>query len=355
MRNPHSVHSQLFPHGYILSQQSCFAFSHTHLNCLELLHTPTTRDLCDIESSKFESGGPRPLELSLHEAQPAGLPESKSTRGDTRTDMIDPKIHTDQPGDHSNAPVALYLTEETGLPCNTKGYAISSLEAKDDAGARVERRALRVTFDSGTLIKQPRHLLTFGSDDQVCNVVLKATEASPIHCSIYAQLNSGPDIWVIEDTSANGTQYVDEESLRTRLPKTVAQGRVAVQGLCRIRVGRTVFGFWLPSDKQENSQRERYFRALNPVPVTEEVLREQLRGVSADYRVVRMVGKGGMAEVFQCIETTTGLMIAVKEEEVMTKEADERVRKEIRYMQSLKHVSEHLPYQGHLLTLRSPT
>ena len=344
MRNPHSVHSRLFPHEYFLSQQPCFAFSHTHLSCLELLDTATTPNLFDIEPSKFESGGPQPLKLCPREALPAGLPESKCTRGDTKMDRIDPKSNANPPGNLSNAPVALYLTEETGLPCNTNGYEISLFEAEDSAGARVERHALRVTFDTGTSTKQPFHLLTFGSDDQLCNVVLKATEASPIHCSIYAQLNSGPDIWVIEDTSTNGTHYLDEESLRTRLPKNITRGRVAVQGLCRIQIGRSVFGFWLPSDKLEKSQRKRYFRDLDPIPVTEEILREQLRGVSAGYRVVRMVGKGGMAEVFQYIETTTGLMIAVKEEEVKTKDADERVRKEIGYMQSLKHVSQNLSY-----------
>ena len=339
MRDSHSVRSWLFPHEYFLSQQPCFAFSHTHLNCLEFLHTPTTRNLFDIEPSRFEPGGPQPLKLSLREALPAGLPESKCRQGDTRMDRIDADFDTDQPADLSNALVALYLTEESGLPCNTKGYEISSLEAEDSAGARVEKRALRVTFDTGTSTKQPRRLLTFGSNDQLCNVVLRATEASPIHCSIYAQLNSGPDIWVIEDISANGTQYLDEESLRTRLPKNVTRGRVAVQGLCRIQMGRSVFGFWFPSDRLEKSRRERYFRHLDPVPVTQEILREQLRGASSNFRPLEMIGDGGMGKVFRYMEMTTGLMIAVKEEKVENKKADERVQKEIGYMQSLRHVS----------------
>ena len=254
-------------------------------------------------------------------------------------DRVDPKIDTDQPGNLSNALVALYLTQETGLPCNTKGYMISSVEAEDSAGARVERRALRVTFDPGTSTKQPRLLLTIGSDDQLCNVVLKATEASLVHCRVYAQLNSGPDIWVIEDTSAIGTKYLDEESRRTKIHKNIAGGRVAVKGLRRIQIGRAIFGFWLPSDRKEKSQRERYFRHLDPVLITEEIIREQLREVPPEYRPLEMIGKGGMGEVFRYMEKTTGLMIAVKEEEVETKRADERVQKEIRYMQSLKHVS----------------
>ena len=39
------------------------------------------------------------------------------------------------------------------------------------------------------------------------------------------------------------------------------------------------------------------------------------------------------------MELTTGLMIAVKEAKVKSKEADERIQKEIGYMQSLRHVS----------------
>ena len=245
----------------------------------------------------------------------------------------------DQLNGLSNSLVALYLTEETGLPCNAKGYEIAPFEAQDSAGTLVERRGLRVTFENGTTIKQPRHLLTFGSDDQRCNVILKAAEASPVHCKIYAQLNSGPNVWVIEDTSTNGTEYVDEESLLTRISKKVARGRVAAQGLYRIQIGRNIFSFCSPSNDQENFQRERYFRDLEPVLVTQEILRSQLRGVSEDYRPVGMIGEGGMGKVFKFIEMTTGLMIAVKGEKVETKEADERVQKEIRYMQSLRHVS----------------
>ena len=340
MRNPHSVRSHLFPHEYLLSQQSCFTFSHTHFNSLEFLHTATTRNLFDIEPSIFESGGLRPLKLSLREALPAGFPYTKCTQEDPRMDRIDAKIDNDQPGKLSKSLVALYLTEETGLPCNAKGCEISTLEVEDSAGNRVKRLALRVTFDPGTSTKQPCHLLTFGSDDQLCNIILTATEASPIHCRIYAQLNSGPDIWVIEDTSANGTQYLDEESLRTRKSKNIDRGKVAVQGLRRIQIGRNIFSFWSPSDNQEKTRLERYFQDLDPVPVTEVMIREQLRGASFNIHPLEMIGDGGMGKVFRYMEMTTGLMIAVKEQEVETKKADERVQKEIGYLQSLRHVSQ---------------
>ena len=238
-----------------------------------------------------------------------------------------------------NALVALYLTGESGMPFRAKGYEIVPFKAEDSTGTRVERRGLRVVFEYGISIKQPCHLLTFGSDDQRCNVILKATDASPIHCKIYAQLNSGPNVWVIEDTSTKGTDYLDGESLRTRTSKQVVCGRVAAQGLCRIQIGRYIFSFWPPSDEQEKFQRERWFRDLDPIPVTQGLILEQLLGIRADFCHVNVIGHGGMGEVFRYMETTTGLMIAVKEEKVKDKEADERVQKEIGYMQRLKHVS----------------
>ena len=244
-----------------------------------------------------------------------------------------------QPGNASNALVALYLTEETGLPCNTKGYEITSFETQDSAGARVQRRALRVTYENGTSIKQPLHLLTIGSDDQQCNVILKATEASPIHCKIYAQLNSGLDVWVMEDNSVHGTVYVDEESRRTLIPKRVVRSRVAAHGLCRIQIGRNIFGLWSPSNGHEKLQREHWFSRLDPILVTQEILQGQLCGATPAFCQICPIGDGGMADVVQYMERTTGLMIAVKEEKVEEKGADERVQKEIGYMRNLRHVS----------------
>lgn len=266
-----------------------------------------------------------------------------------------PRSLAGQPDDLSDVLVALYLTEETGLPCTTKDYAISLLEVTDSAGARIERRALRVTFEKNTSVKQQRHLLTFGSDDHRCNVILNATEASPVHCKVYAQLNSGPHVWVIDDTSTDGTRYVDEESRLTGISKTVVGRRVAARGLCRLQIGRHIFTFWSPSDEQEISRRERWFQDLDPILVTESLLQEQLLGGVAEYRPIESVGHGGMGEVFKYMELTTGLMIAVKEEEVKKEGADQRIQKEIAYMQSLRHVSRMIYLKIHLLILCSQT
>lgn len=259
-----------------------------------------------------------------------------------------------QPSGHSGALVALYLTQETGLPCNAKDYELSIFMAPDSTGNLVARQALRVTFDKNTSVEQPRHLLTFGSDEKRCNVILMASEAKPVHCRVYAQLNSGPDVWVVEDSSSDGTEYLDHQSLRNFIPKQVVGGRFAAQGLRRIKIGRNIFSLWPPSDSQEISRRERWLQDHNPTLVTQKLLREQLRGAVENYCPIRRIGHGGMGDVLQYMEKTTGLMIAVKEEEVRSKEADERVQKEIGYMRILKHVSQMTHYQQPLINPVQP-
>ena len=239
----------------------------------------------------------------------------------------------------TNALVALYLTQETGLPCNTKDYELSLFKPPESDGNLGKRHALRVTFQTGVSIVQQTHLLSFGSDPTRCNVILESTEASPVHCRIYAQFNSGPDVWVIEDTSTNGTEYVDGESRLTGISKKVVGRRVAARGLCRIRLGRSIFTLWSPTDEQEISRRETWFQNLDPILVSEQLLRQQLCGVKEEYRPLNLVGHGGMGAVSSYMELTTGLMIAVKEEEVKTDDADERVQKEIAHMRNLRHVS----------------
>ena len=87
----------------------------------------------------------------------------------------------------------------------------------------------------------------FWTRPQRCDIVLEATEASPAHCKAYAQLNSGLDVWVIEDISTKGTEYSDGKSRLTGISKKIVGGRVAAQGLYRIDVGHYVFAFWSPS------------------------------------------------------------------------------------------------------------
>lgn len=260
----------------------------------------------------------------------------------------------DQLGEFPDAVVALYLTIETGPACDIGGYGTSSFRALNSDGILEEKRGLRVTFSRNASVKHPHRLLTFGSD-QSCNVILRTPEASPVHCKVYAQLNSGQEAWVIEDTSAHGTEYMDKELSRAQIFKTLACRRAAMYGLHRIRIGPNIFQLCLPSDEHEKFQRERWFKHLTPLLVTEGLLQEQLCGATKAFCQIRQIGEGGMANVFQYMEKTTGLMIAVKEERVIRIGADERIQKEIGYMQSLKHVSLSTRDQCHTLNARRKT
>ena len=165
----------------------------------------------------------------------------------------------DELGDVPDTLVAFYLTPKTGLVLKTEGYEISMFEAPNSDGILAERHALRVTFNRNVSLGRPKHLLTFGSDHHRCNVVLKASEASPVHCKVYAQLNSGPNLWVIEDNSAHGTGYYDDESSRAQTFKTLVRRRAAANGLHHIKIGHNIFDFHLPSDEHEKFQRKRWF------------------------------------------------------------------------------------------------
>ena len=202
--------------------------------------------------------------------------------------MVDTKARSgaDQLGDFPDAVVALYLTNETGPACEIGGYGISSFRATNSDGMLAEKEGLRVTFGRNASVKHPHHLLTFGSNQRY-NVVLKTSKASPVHYKVYAQLNSSPGFWVIEDTSAHGTEYKDEGSCRAQIFKTLVRRSAATYGLHRIRIGPNNFHLWLPSDEHEKFQRERWFKHLDPILVTEGLLQEQLCGATKAFCKIR--------------------------------------------------------------------
>lgn len=107
---------------------------------------------------------------------------------------------------------------------------------------------------------------------------------------------------MIEDTSTKGTRYSDGES------QTYRSGTLCFR----------FFGH--PQTKQEILRRDRWHKDLDPVPITTDLLRDQLLGATAGYRSVEKIGQGGMSTVYQDMELTTGLMIAVKEEDVKNRD-----------------------------------
>ena len=235
--------------------------------------------------------------------------------------------------------VAFYLTQETDLPVIFHGdHQVVTITIADPLRKLVEKSALRVTFPHDQSIEEPVGLVGFGSSHQ-CHVQLPTDIVSQIHCRVYAQLNSGPRVWLVDDTSELGTQFQDDERISGELSEFVHGGRQAVQGLSNIKIGPYLFRFRAPVRKSETRRYEDWFSRNMPIPVTTSRLNRQLGGLEYKCSRLNRVGKGGNGEVYKYMERTTGLHIAVKEEHFKTREHKAQIMKEIGFMKNLRHVS----------------
>lgn len=243
------------------------------------------------------------------------------------------------PDQASEPIVAFYLTQETGSPATFQGeHQVVTIKVPDSLGKLVEKPALRVTFSHNSSIEELVGLIGFGYDPR-CHVLLPAGSVSSVHCRIIAQLNSGPQVWLVDDTSTQGTQVEDDETAHDELAKIIHGRRQASQGLRAIKFGPYAFQIRPPVISAEVQRRKEWFRLNKPVPVTSSMLHRQLGG--RDYNCLRMekVGEGGNGVVYKCMERNTGLIMAIKHEETRTKEHKAMVMKEITLMRNLRHVS----------------
>ena len=242
--------------------------------------------------------------------------------------------------DQASEPVvAFYLTQETDLPTRFQGeYQIVTLQVLCPAGRPVEKPALRVTFPNNQSVSEPAGLLGFGSDVR-CHVLLPPHVASPVHCRVYAQLNSGPRAWLVDDSSAQGTQIQDDDTSGDGSGKVVHGCRQAAQGLRSLTVGPYRFQIRLPISNEEIRRREDWFSFNKPVPVTSSMLARQLDGLQWSWHRLERVGEGGNAKVYKYMERNTALLVAVKEEEATSDEHKAQVLKEVNFMKRLRHVS----------------
>lgn len=243
------------------------------------------------------------------------------------------------PDPTSEPVVAFYLTQETDLPVKFRGeHQLVTIKIPCPSGRPVEKPALRVTFSQYQSLAEPVGLLGFGSDFR-CHVLLPADIASPVHCRVYAQLNSGPLAWLVDDSSAQGTQIQDDETSRDQLSKTVHSRRQATPGLQALTIGPYKFQVRPPDSDAEVRRREDWFSLNKPIPVTSSMLARQLGGVKWDWHRMERVGEGGNAKVYKYMEKNTALLVAVKEEQTTNKAHQEMVLGEINFMKRLCHVS----------------
>ena len=238
--------------------------------------------------------------------------------------------------------VVFYVTQDAGRPAIIQGlgHAVTAIDVLGPSGPPIQQNALKVTFPSTKTIENPVGLVAFGSDPR-CHFLLRASDACKVHCKVWAQLNSGPDVWIIEDSSTLGTQVQDHENPCNGIVKTVHGRRQASKGLQSIRIGSSTFSFHAPISNVELQGREGWFRHNPPVPVTKSMLDRQV-GEDA-YDLCRMdlkpIGEGGNAKVYRYMEKNTALLIAIKEEETQTEKHKRLVMKEINLMKMLRHVS----------------
>ena len=240
-------------------------------------------------------------------------------------------------------------TEAVRLPVVAPFLEQIPYTSEDGAGTQVSTIALKIRCGQDVPLDEPVLLLAIGSDPNQCGLVLDKRQADPLHCQIYAQLNSGFDVWIIEDMSTAGTFHRrlkdgkkwenidDTEELHTE--EHVRKDCKAVQGLRYLRIGPYGFHCRLSKDKKEIAERERWFRRHEPLPITSGMLVTQLAGRQLEVQERKRIGEGGFGEVFKSMEMHTGLLVAVKKQKVSDDRGVRNIHREIRSMEDLHHVS----------------
>ena len=242
--------------------------------------------------------------------------------------------------DQASEPVvACYLVQETDLPAKFQGeFQVVTIKILSSLGRAVEKPALRVTFSHDQSIEEPVGLLGFGSDHR-CHVLLPTDVVSPVHCKVYAQLNSGPQFWLVDDTSAQGTGVEDDDTSSGSLNKIVHGRRQAARGLRTLTLGPYKFQIRQPTSNVEIRRCDDWYKLHKPIPVTLPMLARQLGSVQWNWIRREQVGEGGNAKVYKYMETNTALLIAMKEEEIRDNRHKAQVLKEVNLMKTLRHVS----------------
>ena len=238
--------------------------------------------------------------------------------------------------------VVFYITQEAGPPSTIQGldHTVTTVDVIGPSGLPTKTNALKVTFPIRNSTKHPVGLVVFGSDPR-CHFVLHSSDASKVHCKIWAQLNSGPDVCIIEDCSTLGTQFEDGETLKSGHTKTVQGRRQASQGLQSITIGSSTFAFLTSISNVELRDRTEWFRCNPPIPVTTAMLDQQLG--KDKYELCPMSSEpfkeGGNGDVYKYVEKNTALFFAVKKEKTRDKGHEGNVWREINFMKTLRHVS----------------
>lgn len=232
--------------------------------------------------------------------------------------------------------VAFYIIHDTsrGLECPPVKSYVHCKASIDWTPAPTEPNApsWKNTFETSWTVQKPARLITFGNDSR-CTMILGGADVSPLHCKIYAQLNSGPSMLVIEDCSVSGTLFIDDTTVREGIPKRLNQDRQSTESLRTIIIGGYKFRIVRPWLEAEKAKVRRWFVEHEPDPVTEAMLALQLRKKPAVYNGNGQIGQGGAGKVYRFVEKNTGLLFAVN---ILVECTNKLAEREVRWMEHMK-------------------
>lgn len=196
----------------------------------------------------------------------------------------------------------------------------------------LENLPWRVTFDRNSKVGNPPCLVSFGSDPR-CTIVLNGANISPFHCKIWAQLNSGPNMMVIEDASDVGTSLVDDNDISLEGKLQLKRNRLSAAGLKSVSIGPYNFRVELPRLEVEKADALQWFSEHEPILVTESMLKAQLGRSATEFEETCQIGQGGAGKIYRVVEKNTGLLFAFKKLPECTTRLAER---EVMWMERMK-------------------
>ena len=250
--------------------------------------------------------------------------------------------------------VLFRLANESNLPCLSSKFLMESHDIPGPGRLKSKKEAFNITLNPHVPVDQPVRLLTFGTDPQQCNILLSAEYICPIHCTVWAQLNSGPHVFVITSHSAPAVQYWDVNAVTTRTIETVVTGCWrATKNLLGLKIGPYSFSIHYPRDDAESRRLECWFREKEWVPVTKDMYDQQIGDRTPDWQMVGAVGEGANGQVIKKMEKHTGLVLAFKELQIKSAWQKQIAGQEIGLMSALKHVGPTITQGLLLITLLS--
>ena len=233
--------------------------------------------------------------------------------------------------------VLFQLANETELRCLSSTYKSVLFQVP---GVPMMKAAFNITLDASVPIDQPVRLLTFGIDPSRCDMVLQGNDVDPVHCTIWAQLNSGPDVLVISNYSSKDLHFREFGTLNETLINHVPTGSSkATRGIFGLRIGPYHFSVSYSRGGKQRTRLEKWFQEHEWTPVTKAMLQNQLGSRAYEWQDVGIAGRGANGEIVKKMEKKTGLLVAFKEFPNISPWQKRIAAQEIKFMTVLRHVS----------------